>query len=121
MSDEEETEDEEEKTETETKTKTEKNVVKSFKEKSHESKIMGGPRRSVSFGDVSERLFSREQDNGLLKETISEQAITSVHNGTFSQVFIQQWWQKSLLRNKKIFIKKDFWGISLFYLFVTIG
>ena len=89
MSDEEETEDEEEEaeTETETKTKTEKNIVKSFKEKNCESKVMGGPRRSVSFGDVSERLFSREQDNGLLKETISEQAITSVHNGTFSQVF----------------------------------
>ena len=91
MSDEEETEDEEEEAETETKTetKTEKNIVKSFKEKNCESKVMGGPRRSVSFGDVSERLFSREQDNGLLKETISEQAITSVHNGTFSQVFFQ--------------------------------
>jgi len=82
LSDEEETEDEEDEAETEreTKTETEKNIVKSFKEKNCESKVMGGPRRSVSFGDVSERLFSREQDNGLLKETISEQAITSVHN-----------------------------------------
>ena len=65
------------------------NTVKSFKEKNSESKVMGGPRRSVSFGDVSERLCSREQDNGLLKETISEQAITSVHNGTFSQFLFQ--------------------------------
>ena len=89
LSDEEETEDEEEEAETERETKKEKNIVKSFKEKNSESKVMGGPRRSVSFGDVSERLFSREQDNGLLKETISEQAITSVHNGTFSQVFFQ--------------------------------
>ena len=61
-------------------------VKKGLKEKVGDNKIMGGPRRSVSFGDVSERLFSREQDNGLLRETISEQAITSVHNGAFSRV-----------------------------------
>ena len=30
-----------------------------------------GPKRSVSFGDVSERLFSREQDNGLLKPVLT--------------------------------------------------
>jgi len=54
-----------------------------------ENKIIGaGPRRSVSFGDVSERLFSREQDNGLLKETISEQAITSVHHNVVTDTKI---------------------------------
>jgi len=29
---------------------------------------LSGPRRSVSFGDVSERLFSREQDNDVMRE-----------------------------------------------------
>lgn len=33
-----------------------------------------GPKRSVSFGDVSERLFSREQDNGLLKPVLTSSA-----------------------------------------------
>jgi len=69
LSDEEETEEEEPEVE----------IKNGLKEKVSD-KIIGGPRRSVSFGDVSERLFSREQDNGLLRETISEQAITSVHN-----------------------------------------
>jgi len=44
---------------------------------SNDKIVTTGPRRSVSFGDVSERLFSREQDNGLLKDTIIEDSINT--------------------------------------------
>ena len=45
-----------------------------------------GPKRSVSFGDVSERLFSREQDNGLLKPVLTSSANTETTFTNFEAV-----------------------------------
>ena len=45
-----------------------------------------GPKRSVSFGDVSERLFSREQDNGLLKPVLTSSANTETTSTNFEAV-----------------------------------
>ena len=45
-----------------------------------------GPKRSVSFGDVSERLFSREQDNGLLKPVLTSSANTESTSTNFEAV-----------------------------------
>ena len=45
-----------------------------------------GPKRSVSFGDVSERLFSREQDNGLLKPVLTSSANAETTSTNFEAV-----------------------------------
>ena len=45
-----------------------------------------GPKRSVSFGDVSERLFSREQDNGLLKPVLTSSATAETNSTNFEAV-----------------------------------
>ena len=82
-------EDEEEETETEVEEVAEK--VRRLNKEMDRNKIQVGsggmgPKRSVSFGDVSERLFSREQDNGLLKPVLTSSANAETTSTNFEAV-----------------------------------
>jgi len=83
----EEEDEEEEETETEVEEVAEK--VRRLNKEMDRNKIQVGsggmgPKRSVSFGDVSERLFSREQDNGLLKPVLTSSANAETTSNNFA-------------------------------------